>query len=199
MSDNQGTILEGDALDLLETWDTDLDLIVTDPPYAFGGSGSEHALSATVAIVLRESATRLKRGSWMIVYCAASWRSTAYAIEATRSVVEPVRFATWVKPQSKTKVKIPGWAWASVNIVAFRKGPKNRSELQPSPMLDWIEAAPVVNGRRAELPQEVADWSVAPFVIPGGTFLDPFAGSGTIVRAAAKREMSAWGFEKYPT
>jgi hypothetical protein len=32
------------------------DLIVTDPPYAFGGSGTEHAISATVATVLRESA-----------------------------------------------------------------------------------------------------------------------------------------------
>ncbi len=192
------TILEGDALDLLEVWDKDLDLIVTDPPYAFGGSGSEHALSATVAIVLRESATRLKRGSWMIVYCASSWRSTAYAIESVRGIVDPVRFATWVKPQSRTKVNVPGWAWASVNIVAFRKGPKNRSELEPSPTLDWIEAPPVINGRRAELPASVARWSVEPFVIPKGVFLDPFAGSGAIVDAAAKEGMSAWGFEKSP-
>ncbi len=194
----QATILEGDALELFETWDQELDLIVTDPPYAFGGSGSEHALSATVAIVLRESATRLKRGSWMVVYCASSWRSTAYAIESVRGIVEPVRFATWVKPQSRTKVNVPGWAWASVNIVAFRKGPKNRPELEPHPNLDWIEASPVTNGRRAELPKEVARWSVQPFIIPGGVFLDPFAGPGAIVHAAAAEGMSAWGFEVHP-
>jgi len=67
------------------------DLIVTDPPYAFGGSGAEHALSATVAIVLRESALRLKRGRWMLVMCAASWRSTAYMVESVRGVLDPVR------------------------------------------------------------------------------------------------------------
>ena len=31
----------------------ELDLIATDPPYAFGGAGDEHALSATVAVALR--------------------------------------------------------------------------------------------------------------------------------------------------
>lgn len=54
-------ILKGDALDLISQFDREPDLIVTDPPYAFGGAGGEHALSATVAIVLRESAKRLSK------------------------------------------------------------------------------------------------------------------------------------------
>lgn len=63
MSDRRITLREGHALDLIEAAPA-LDLVVTDPPYAFGGAGEEHAISATVATVLRESARKLKRGHW---------------------------------------------------------------------------------------------------------------------------------------
>ena len=54
-------IRKGHALDLIETFG-DYDLLCTDPPYAMGGEGAEHAVSATVATVLRESGRRLVRG-----------------------------------------------------------------------------------------------------------------------------------------
>lgn len=57
-------ILRGHALDLIESLQERPSLIVTDPPYAFGGTGDEHAMSATVATVLRESARRLESGRW---------------------------------------------------------------------------------------------------------------------------------------
>jgi DNA modification methylase len=64
---------------------------------------------------------------------------------------------------------------------------------------DWLSylcaAAPIYNGRRAQLPAEVAEWAVAPFAIPGGNFLDPFAGSGALVNAAERHGMNALGFE----
>lgn len=75
---NPASILRGDALELIAGWERELDLVVTDPPYAFSGSGAEHAISATVAVVLRETALRLKTGGWMVVFAASSWRSTAY-------------------------------------------------------------------------------------------------------------------------
>ncbi|MCC2652786.1 MAG: hypothetical protein K0Q60_2949 [Microvirga sp.] len=43
---------EGHSVDLLADA-PELDLVATDPPYAFGGSGDEHAISATVAVALR--------------------------------------------------------------------------------------------------------------------------------------------------
>lgn len=186
-------MLEGHALDLIESLDEGPDLVATDPPYAFGGSGSEHALSATVATVLRESARRLKKGRWMLVMCAASWRSTAYMVEAVRGLVEPVRIATWCKPHARTKVDTEGWKWASVNVIAFRKG--KAIELDECHALDHITAEPVRNGRRAELPEDVARWMVAPYSVRGGLCLDPFAGSGAIVRAAEKCGMRAIGYE----
>ena len=186
--------MRGDALELISVFGEEYDLIATDPPYAFGGSGDEHAISATVAVVLRESAMRLKRGRWMLVMCAASWRSTAYMAEAVRGIVEPVRIATWCKPKARTKESTSGWLWASVNVIAFRKG--KAEDATPSGILDHITAAPVIRGRRAELPPEVAKWMVSPYAVPGGRFLDPFAGSGALVKAAAESGMDATGYEK---
>jgi hypothetical protein len=189
-------IKRGDALDLLLLEDRRPALIATDPPYAFGGSGDEHAISATVAIVLREAAQRLERGRWMLVMCASSWRSTSYMVESVRGIVEPVRIATWCKPAARTKVETTGWKWASVNVIAFRKG-KAIDDCAASD-LDHITAPPVINGRRAELPAEVATWVVRPFAVPGAVMLDPFAGSGALVTAAQSCGMDAIGFEKQP-
>lgn len=189
-------IVKGHALDLIELLEQEQDLIVTDPPYAFGGSGEEHAISATVATVLRESGRRLRKGRWMLVMCAASYRSQAYMVEAVRGIVEPVRVATWCKPKARTKVKTTGWAWATVSVIAFRKG--KALDHDSPPMLDHITAEPVMNGRRAELPQEVADWMVAPYAVSGGFFLDPFAGSGKLLTAAEKFGMTTLGYELNP-
>jgi hypothetical protein len=187
-------ILRGDALDLIQQEAGTFGLIATDPPYAFGGSGPEHAISATVAVVLREAAQRLERGRWMLVMCAASWRSQAYMVEAVRGILDPVRTATWCKPKARSKVATGGWAWTTVSVIAFRK--KKAINCGAADGLDWILAEPVWNGRRAELPPTVADWMVAPFAVEGGRFLDPFAGSGRIVEAAAARGMVASGYEK---
>jgi len=189
-------IFKGDALDLLKDFpEEEFDLVATDPPYAFGGSGDEHAISATVAIVLRETARRLRRGCWMVVFAASSWRSMSYMVEAVRGIVEPVRVGTWCKPSSSTKVRTPGWNWASVSVIAFRKGKSDISGVE-DPGLDHIEAPIVRNGRRAEIPSEVAEWAVRPFVLNGGVMIDPFAGSGALVKAAEKLSMLGYGFEK---
>jgi DNA modification methylase len=189
------SIFKSDALDGVCSLGEQPDLIATDPPYAFGGSGDEHAISATVAIVLRESAMRLKRDSWMLVMCASSWRSASYMAESVRGIVDPVRTATWCKPVARTKVATAGWKWASVQVLVFRKGRPPHGGIDA---LDHITAAPVKNGRRAELPPEVASWMVAPFITPGGLMLDPFAGSGALCKAASGLGMNAIGYERNP-
>jgi tRNA G10 N-methylase Trm11 len=186
-------LIHGHATDVLATMDCTPDLVVTDPPYAFGGTGDEHAISATVAVVLRECATRLKAGGWMLVFCASSWRSMSYMVEATRGIVEPVRVGTWTKPAARTKARTSGWSWASVPVIAFKKG---KSLAPPHEWVDHISAAPVVGGRRAELPRVVADWAVAPFAVAGGVMLDPFAGSGALPQAAIRAGMNAYGIER---
>jgi hypothetical protein len=187
------TIRRGHSVDLIADVPS-FDLLVTDPPYAMGGQGAEHAVSATVATVLRESAHKLRRGGWAIVFAASSWRSTYYMVESVRGLLEPVRFGTWAKPTSRSKVRTPGWAWASVNVIVMRRPGKNPPG-SPVVDLDYIVEPPVMDGRRAQLPPRVARWAVAPFAEPGGLMLDPFAGSGALCRAAADAGMSALGFE----
>ena len=190
-------ILQGHALDLLPALPGQIDLLATDPPYALSGEGAEHALSATVACGLREAAYKLRKGGWAVVFAASSWRSTYYTVEAVRGVLEPVRIGTWVKPAARTKVRTPGWAWASVNVITFRK-PGAPGLGEPSAELDWICEPPLMCGRRAQLPERVARWAVAPFAIDGGVMLDPFAGAGTLCHAAEEAGMNAVGFELNP-
>jgi DNA modification methylase len=188
-------LVAGDALDLISAFEEVPDIVVTDPPYALRGDGDEHAISATVAIVLREAAKKLKKGGWMLVMCASSWRSQAYMVESVRGIVEPVRTLTWCKPVARTKAKTSGPAFASVQVLAFKKG---KSEALPSDQLDHITMPVVTNGRRAELPPEVADWLVRAYGRPGDLLLDPFAGSGAILEAASRAGIRAVGFEKHP-
>lgn len=187
---------KGDALDLMLEMSETPTIIVTDPPYALRGDGDEHAISATVAIVLREAASRLAAGGWMLVMCASSWRSQAYMVESVRGIVEPVRTLTWCKPTARTKARTSGPAFASVQVLVFKKG---KSAVEPADLLDHITAEPVRNGRRAELPPAVADWIVRAYARPGDLLLDPFAGSGAILAAAQRAGVRrAIGFEKRP-
>lgn len=95
-------MIKGHALDLIEQLTEAPDLIVTDPPYAAGGQGDEHALTAVVACTLRESARRLKKGRWMLVMCAPArsgavdggsvrhhWRAAARPVRRQRQ--DPAR------------------------------------------------------------------------------------------------------------
>ncbi|MGH9966897.1 MAG: DNA methyltransferase [Pyrinomonadaceae bacterium] len=129
----------------------------------------------------------------MVVFAASSWRSTYYMVEAVRGVLDPVRIATWCKPGATSKTRTPGWRWSSVNVIALRKG--KAAELPPSDLPDFIVEAALRIGRRAQLPESVALWAVAPFVVVGGAMLDPFAGSGTLVKAAENCGMNAVGIE----
>lgn len=200
-ADGQLELITGDAIETLSRWrqsgrrPDEFDLVVTDPPYALSGHGAEHELTATVAVVLRESARLLKPGRWMLVMSAASWRSTAYMVEALRGLLSPVRIGTWCKPAARTRTRTAGWAWASVNVIVFRAG---KCAGTPSPALDHIIAPPLTTGRRAQLPPSVADWMVAPYAVRDGTLLDPFAGSGEILRAAGRAGMHGIGIELAP-
>jgi hypothetical protein len=188
--------INANALETLLGWkgERQFDLVVTDPPYSFSGQGAEHETTATVAVVLREAASLLKPGCWMLAMSASSWRSQAYVVEAVRGLLVPVRTLTWCKPTARTKTRTAGPLWASVGVVVFRKG-KSKQVWPASDELDHVTAAPLMNGRRAQLPSEVCDWMVRPFAVPGGTLLDPFAGSGEILRAAERAGMHGVGID----
>jgi len=145
------SLIKGDALDLILELQERPTIIVTDPPYALRGDGDEHAISATVAIVLREAAKKLAPGGWMLIMCASSWRSQAYMVESVRGLVEPVRTLTWCKPAARTKARTSGPSFASVQVLAFKKG---KSAVEPADLLDHITAPPLTVGRRRSCPRK---------------------------------------------
>lgn len=178
----------------------EFDLIATDPPYTFGGGVAEYEITATVAIVLREAAMRLRKDRYMVVMSATSWRSISYMVESVRGICDPIRIGAWCKPAARTRVKTSGWSWATVAVTVFRKGTCSGIEYGAGSetMIDNIAAEVIKRGRRAQLPPSVADWMVRPFAVPGGRMLDPFAGSGAIVEAGTRAGMRAVGYEKNP-
>jgi len=192
-------IRQGHATDLLTGWMGEPpSLIATDPPYALGGEGAEHAISATVAVALREAARLLLPGGWMVVFAASSWRSVYYMVEATRGLLTPKRVATWAKPAASTKARTAGWAWASVLVLALQRPGDKVPDRPPTNTPDHILCPPERHGRRAQLPYEVAAWAVAPYAVPGAVMLDPFAGSGMLCQAAEAAGMTAVGLELAP-
>jgi hypothetical protein len=106
-------------------------------------------------VALREYASKLRRERWMLVMCASCWRSTSYMVEAVRGVVEPVRVAHWNKPVARTRASTGGWRWASVHVIAFRKG--KAVDATPSGHLDHITAAPLTTGRLCRTHSETAE------------------------------------------
>jgi hypothetical protein len=188
-------IQRGDSLDLISTLTEPIDLLCSDAPYAFGGDGDEHAISATVAIVLHEAAKLLRPGRFAVLFAASSWRSQCYMAESVRGILTPIRTGTWCKPAARTKTKTVGWNWQTVAVMVFRRG-KALKDYAPNRTADYIVCPPLTIGRRAQLPPEVAAWAVAPYTVPGGLMLDPFAGSGALCDAAEACGMRACGYER---
>lgn len=189
-------IERGNAIDLVQAHKQErFDLLVSDPPYSFGGGPTEHALSATVATALRESAQLVHPGGYAVIFSASSWRSLSFIVEAMRGVMSPVRIATWAKPQARTKVRTPGWSWNSVDVILFRPCQTKSIKRETSSIPDFILMEPIRNGRRAALPLAVANWAVEPFAVPGGKALDPFTGTGALLLAAESFGMTGLGFE----
>ena len=103
----------------------------------------------------------------------------------------------WGKPFSQSKVSSNGWEWASVAVILFKKGKHKPGFTLCAPREpDYLIAEAIRGQRKAQLPQEVADWAISPF-LPRDPILvlDPFAGAGTLLKLADSLGHEAVGFE----
>ena len=87
-----------------------------------------------------------------------------------------------------------GWKIHSQVALVFGKSPLVRRPRAHS-WPDFVLEEKSSELRRAELPDRVADWAVAPWAAPGERFLDPFSGHGSLCRAAERAGMIADGIE----
>lgn len=207
-SDDSVTLYHGDCRDVLARMsDQSVDCVITDPPYddrthkgAKTNKGRGHGVKAVHfdsftherQVETFAELARLTR-RWVVATLATS---TAFRFD-----LEPppglrcLRVGAWVKPNPMPQIGAdrPGQGWEP--IVFF-----HRDDLKPA----WngggragVWTHPVVQGEGhptvKPLPM-VADF-VRLFTNPGELVLDPFAGSGTTLRAAKDEGRKAIGVE----
>ena len=207
-SDDSVTLYHGDCRDVLARMsDQSVDCVITDPPYddrthkgAKTNKGRGHGVKAVHfdsftherQVETFAELARLTR-RWVVATLATS---TAFRFD-----LEPppglrcLRVGAWVKPNPMPQISAdrPGQGWEP--IVFF-----HRDDLKPA----WngggragVWTHPVVQGEGhptvKPLPM-VADF-VRLFTNPGELVLDPFAGSGTTLRAAKDEGRKAIGVE----
>lgn len=220
-------VIHGDALRLIaEIPDASIDAVITDPPYSSGGMfrGDRAAKTSTKYVLTGQvqewpefsGDTRDQRG--YLMWCAL-WLSECRRV--TKPGAPVVLFTDWRQlPTTTDALQAGGFIWRGIaswdkteaarpSMGAYRNqceylvwgtnGPSNTS--MDVGCLPGAWRVPVekgdekqhMTGKPLDLMRQVV--LICP---PGGTILDPFAGSGTTIVAAREEGRSAIGFEITP-
>ena len=206
--DDWVTLYHGDSREYLSTLDAQsVDCIITDPPYterthgmAKTNAGKGHGVKAIGFAPFTDeqlSETLVQCGRLTRRWVIASL-DYAHAFEFDRNPpkgLRALRVGVWVKPNPMPQISAdrPGQGWEAILFL-------HRDDTKPS----WhgggragVWTHPVVQntGHPTSKPLPmVADW-VRLFTDAGETILDPFAGSGTTLRAAKDEGRRAVGVE----
>jgi site-specific DNA-methyltransferase (adenine-specific) len=211
------TIYHGDCFDILHDL-SDVDAVVTDPPYSSGGAfRGDRAMATTTKYVNGETAAyrpefagdnRDQRA--FIVWCTM-WLNAARRATKPGGIV--ASFTDWRQlPSLSDAVQAGGWTWRGVAVwekgfgrptpgrfsnaaeyvVWGSHGPMPEREQYPPGI--FRSAPPKDREHIAQKPLEVMRWLMG-VVPPSSLVLDPFMGSGTTLRAAADCGHRAIGIE----
>lgn len=218
------TIHHGDALDVLRGMpDASVDAVITDPPYSSGGAFRGDRMASTTlkyvqtgVKVARADFTGDNRDQRAFGYWSALWLSECLRIAKPGAPL--CVFTDWRQlPTTTDAVQAGGWIWRG--IVPWNKTEAARPQLgrfrsqceyvvfaSNGPMGDGSDVGALpgffeavvaqsdkhhISGKPTAIMQEIA--RICP---PGGTILDPFAGSGTTLVAALMEGRSAIGVER---
>ena len=221
MSDNQKwSILQGDALKVLGTFAPNtFDAVITDPPYASGGrtQAEKNKSPARKYSSMGENAPPPFDGdakdqrSW--TRWAAEWLYLAR--RAAKPGAPVCMFIDWRQlPCASDALQWAGWIWRGIAV--WDKGnsrPQKGRFRQQAEYIVWGSNGPMPINRpvsclpgvfRYGNPQNRIHVTEKPLQLmkdviqicePGGLILDPFAGAGTTVLAAAMTGYRAVGIE----
>ncbi len=214
-----------DALDVLRRLPAaSCDALITDPPYANGQTVSDRAASTAAKYTSVKTGNPLPdfEGDAMD---QRTW--TMFMTDILREARRVCRdgavcaiFIDWRQLPSLTDaMQRAGWIWRGIAVWdklssrpqrgRFRQqaefivwGSKGRMPIdRPVPVLPGVFACTNVQGadriHQTQKPLELMR-SVIKICVPGGTILDPFAGSGSTLMAAKMEGYGAIGVEAHP-
>lgn len=207
-ADESVTLWHGDCLDVLAGMaDESVSAVITDPPYSSrthanattNRNGMDHALRTAFAPIddaaLRSVIAECGRVSAGWVVATLDYRHAVEFDNDPPQGLRTLRLGVWVKtnPTPQISGDRPAQGWESIAYMhrADRRSKWNgggRAGNFVSPI-----AAPEGHPTAKPLPM-VSEW-VRLFSQPGDVVLDPFAGSGTTLRAAKNEGRKAIGVE----
>lgn len=213
------TLYHGNCLDLLPEL-SDIDLILTDPPYSSGGAMRSDRMTSTVSKYVN-SDSRAFRSEFsgdnrdQRAYFAWSSLWMSFAITVCKPSAHLLVFTDWRQlPTTTDAVQSGGWVWRGLGtwwkpgirmqrgglsssaeyVVWATAGAMDREDNPHAPQ-NVFKCAPVKDKSHiAEKPEAVMDW-LLPFAPAGGSVVDPFAGSGTVLARSRALGRCAIGIE----
>ena len=202
--DDLVTLYHGDCLDIMASMsDESVAAVLTDPPYTERTHGKartpdrdgvrafEAITDADLAGVLTECG-RVSSG-WVVA--TLDYRHAVQFDQAPPSGLKMQRVGVWVKtnPTPQLTGDRPAQGWES--IAYMHRDDRRSSWSGGGKHGNWVSPIPPPEGHPTAKPIGLAQQWVRWFTRPGDTVLDPFAGSGTTLRAAVNEGRKAVGVE----
>lgn len=217
-------IYHGDALRLMRAMPGDsFDAIITDPPYCMGATLAEKGRStADKYLETRGSGAMLPNLDGDSLSQRAWTEMMTTMLDEARRLCKPgavcVLFSDWRQlPSLSDAVQIAGWIWRGVLVWDKKTArPQKGRFRQQAEFMAWgshgplpvdrpVPVLPGVFGYTNVRPAERMHQTQKPLELmrdlvkicmPGGAILDPFAGAGTTLLAAAQEGFKAVGIER---
>lgn len=199
----------GDCREVLPLLELKADLVVTDPPYSnrtHNGARTNRIRSGGVPLVdfapmscaeIRRvfslCAQKLQRG-WLLSFL--DWRYVASLEEEPPGGLRFVRHGLWIKPNGAPQLSgdRPAMGWEAIAMLHSAAGRMRWNGGGERAVFECPREHHALHP--AQKPLRLLKRLVALFASEGDTVLDPFAGSGTTLRAAKDVGCPAVGIEK---
>lgn len=191
------TVITGDSLTVLRSMDDEsVDMVITDPPYGIdyqSGRKDQKRQGPVHLVDLRRRQSRETRGG---VLCFARWDVQQTFMDALRLAGLTVKSVIVWDKKAHGMGDLKGSFAPRYEVIIFAA--KGRFELPGKRPDDLIACAKVGNQSLIhpnEKPVELLEQLIEATTTPGALILDPFAGSGSTLVAAAKTGRQYIGIE----
>jgi DNA modification methylase len=207
-------MLHGSCVDLISTLGNDsIDCVVTDPPFAVAQieeakgtynelrkdseNSNEEEMKKVYQALVPELHRVMKPGAHMYMFFANEWYPYLVAIlKLNEFHVNPCPII-WHKGRSTTPFRGYDYQQCYEPILYIVKEPRTTRQLNKAGV-NLVTYPPVDQKTKAHTfhkPPELIDYLIKQSTHPGQTVLDPFAGSGQVVKSALSLQRKAYGFE----